>query len=242
MMGQRLLKLSVLAYCVKRYVQRMVRDGFDAGQYWLLSLSAATAANQLAVETQWPLPETAFVCGLVSRVGCPALFQKSPAGYGRVLDRLAASGRPLWQLERDVFGVDHAEIGGIVLAEWRMPQKICDAVAHQYRPADVRDEETRRLAEILQAAGGMAGCLETGEAGDGCRRMLVACSEQLDIDFDRVAEILVAAGRSVREVADVLAVEARHLDRAGQIVAKARENIQRLQNEIDQTVEHLRTA
>ena len=54
------------------------------------------------------------------------------------------------EVEREVFGFDHAQLGARLAELWRFPPPICDAILHQHDPAKARIE--RGLAETLHVA------------------------------------------------------------------------------------------
>jgi HD-like signal output (HDOD) protein len=41
----------------------------------------------------------------------------------------------LCDVEREVLGFDHAQVGGELLRSWALPESLCDAVEHHHEPA-----------------------------------------------------------------------------------------------------------
>ena len=56
------------------------------------------------------------------------------AGYGTVLANAREQARPLFLVERETFGTDHADVGGRLLEVWRMPTPLTQAVSGHHDP------------------------------------------------------------------------------------------------------------
>ncbi|MCB9496631.1 MAG: HDOD domain-containing protein [Fibrobacteria bacterium] len=144
---------------------------------WRHSLSVAAFSSSL-----WDLVggasnerEVPYFCGLVHDVGALVMGTIDP-GYADFL-RQAASGRETgswderdlggWEMDR--YGIHHAEVGGIFLAErWKVPGIVARVVASHHDPdwlSSADDETTRRLVAILQVADGV--CSHSGFGWDG---------------------------------------------------------------------------
>jgi HD-like signal output (HDOD) protein len=66
--------------------------------------------------------------------------------------------------ERAVFGVDHADIGGVVAQRWKLPHTIVDAIIHHH---EVDPAMTPTVATV-SVAHAMVGDVLTGQEGAEC--------------------------------------------------------------------------
>jgi len=130
--------------------------GFDYEAYWARSLAVAVLSQRLAEALRLCAPADAFTCGLLSEIGTLALASIHPDRYTQLLERKrAAPGADLFNLEREIFDLDHCELAGAMLADWRLPESFCYAVtAFERRDpyAGAPDEAARRMTVILRAA------------------------------------------------------------------------------------------
>jgi HD-like signal output (HDOD) protein len=78
--------------------------------------------------------QDAFCAARLRDVGALALMSALPDELTRILDRARTSGQSLWEVQVDVLGVTHAEIGAYLLGIWGLPTPIVDAVAHHRQP------------------------------------------------------------------------------------------------------------
>lgn len=120
---------------------------------WAHSGAVGAVARYLWVGTRAPgVPaDDVYVAGLLHDVGLLVLDQF----FSEDFDRLAALRQeielPLWQHEEDLLGMDHGEVGGLLLGSWSLPPAVVDAVTYHHRPDDA-PEKHRKVCEVVQAA------------------------------------------------------------------------------------------
>jgi putative nucleotidyltransferase with HDIG domain len=77
--------------------------------------------------------ETAWLAGLLHDVG-RLITHRCPAEAQAEASVLLAAGFPLVYAETLVYGIDHAALGGDLLARWQLPAEIAEAVRWHHRP------------------------------------------------------------------------------------------------------------
>jgi HD-like signal output (HDOD) protein/CheY-like chemotaxis protein len=77
----------------------------------------------------------AYAACLLQDVGLLVLAGQRPELYGQIVETANRSRRPMWEVEAQVLGVTHAEIGAYLLGIWGLPAALVDAVAHHHHPA-----------------------------------------------------------------------------------------------------------
>jgi HD-like signal output (HDOD) protein len=102
-------------------------------------LEAALVAEQIVGDLDQR--ETAFAAGLLADVGMTALVTWLPDRYLPILASHPAlapgatgGGPPIHQVEREVLGVTHADVGGYLLGLWGLPHTLVEAVAFHHDP------------------------------------------------------------------------------------------------------------
>jgi HD-like signal output (HDOD) protein len=123
-------------------VTREVRHTLDTIQR--TAISAARLAGALAEPAE---RDRAFASALLHDIGRLVLALARPAdfaGCGERIDR----GEDVLDVEREVFGVDHAQIGSRLLAIWGLPSAIVDAVQYHHDPGSA-PEAARRLTGLV---------------------------------------------------------------------------------------------
>lgn len=109
-------------------------DLVDMESFWLHSLACGAAARAVAVRRGEANAERFFLAGLIHDVGRLVMCLEAPDRSREVLARAREVEAPTWQVERDLFGFDHARVGQVLCEEWRLPPSCIDGVAHHHRP------------------------------------------------------------------------------------------------------------
>jgi len=129
---------------------------FDYEGFWSESVARSVSSWYMA-DDKAKLIDTdiAFTAGLLCQVGRLAYATVFPAKYTMVL-RASGSGdsASLLERERDVFGMDHNELGAKMMADWNLPEFFCRAVQYHDTLSDrdnlPADSQERGLARMLQ--------------------------------------------------------------------------------------------
>jgi putative nucleotidyltransferase with HDIG domain len=135
----------------------------DMRQFWRHSIGVGLIAKLLAVRLCDPSPERFFVAGLLHDIGRLVLYKQTPAAAGATLSAAAASGRHLVEVERELLGFDHAELGGMLLRKWRFPESLEQSVWRHHAPSTA---EAPLEAAIVCVADMIAGATLPGSSGE----------------------------------------------------------------------------
>lgn len=175
------------------------RDHPIAG-IWRHAFATASCARAIAV-TQRLDAEAAFTAGLIHDLGRLVLVMHCSHAYDPVLRTGPSHGRCLAEVERDLLGVDHAEVGAALALRWRLPDEVAIAVRdhHQPLPGDIVS-----LADVVQVADAIVHALDAEAGVDECVPLLESPAwDRLALSRDRLCALLDLAETAWRE-ADTL--------------------------------------
>jgi putative nucleotidyltransferase with HDIG domain len=119
----------------------------DLAGFWRHSLFVAELAQAIASESGGAEPEEAYLAGLLHDIGELLLLGGLGARYGALLDR-ADDESSLAVVERQALATDHAAVGAWLVAQWRLPSFMSDAVLLHHQPAQAMvdaDDLTRTV-------------------------------------------------------------------------------------------------
>jgi len=117
---------------------------------WQHSINVAQLARDLVLfETHdRVLASEALVAGLLHDLGKVVLAANFSDWYGRVHSLARKQPVALWDIEKEMFGANHGEIGACLLGMWNMPSSVVDAAAFHHEPPLGEYQELTPLAAV----------------------------------------------------------------------------------------------
>ncbi len=101
---------------------------------WNHSVTAGLAARDLNRFCRHRVPPETFTAALLHDIGKLVLARFLSAKVRGVLADAVAAGTTPLDAEREVLGVDHAEVGALVAEHWRLPDPLVEAIRFHHRP------------------------------------------------------------------------------------------------------------
>lgn len=134
LIGWKKLVQIVLASCVSAIIDKPVQ-GYDlsAGDLWRHSVAVSVASEILVKELKLSVSEEVFTAALLHDVGKMVLGRYVKEDIA-VIDGEEMQDVPFEQVERSMFGIDHAEIGANILRRWSFPPAMISAVRWHHDP------------------------------------------------------------------------------------------------------------
>jgi HD-like signal output (HDOD) protein/CheY-like chemotaxis protein len=106
--------------------------GYDIETADRQSLLAARIARRLLADQT--AGDEAFSAAKLKDIGALVLISHRSDDFRRIVELARTSGRPLWQVEGEVLGVTHFEIGAYLLGIWGLPHGVVEPVAYHHAP------------------------------------------------------------------------------------------------------------
>jgi len=130
LIGTQILRAIMLTVQAFKFYEETSMRSVSLTQLWNHSLRTAIAAERLArfekLPPQWC--EEAFVAGLLHDIGKLVLAANADEEYEMIFKKSRAENIPLDQLEKEMFGATHAQIGAYLLGLWGIPENIINTV------------------------------------------------------------------------------------------------------------------
>lgn len=158
--GFRAVRSMVLAVGVTGLFKVDKCPGFDLRSYLRHGVGVALVARALASH-HGRNPEMAFTGGILHDLGQLALAANFPGELSAALAYREQHDCPLVVAERDLLGIDHAAIGGILAENWSFPDTLRAALADHHAPAAATADSLADLIHIADAVShglGLAAC------------------------------------------------------------------------------------
>jgi putative nucleotidyltransferase with HDIG domain len=135
---EQLTDLALAAIITSKF-EGIPRDLINMETFWMHSIGCGIAARKIAKHMSGMEPEKMYLGGMLHDIGSLILFKESPEDAKKILLRCKESGESLFKVEKEVLGYDHAEVGALLLAEWKLSERLVEMVKYHHQPAKARD-------------------------------------------------------------------------------------------------------
>ncbi|MCH7872628.1 MAG: diguanylate cyclase, partial [Planctomycetes bacterium] len=122
------------AYCATGLHNELRLSADESRPFWEASLCKAVAAKVFVQALDQKLADEAFIAGLFHDFSLPILFAVAREEYMKVLQRTDLDTGQQLMKERELFRMDHTEVGRMLAQKMELPDLFVDAVAfhHNY--------------------------------------------------------------------------------------------------------------
>src|SRR5262249_36307425 len=108
-----------------------------------------------------PVADEAFLAGMIHDMGILIAMQSYPEQVKQVCETAKQGGRSFCDIEREVLGMDHQQLGMALAEQWKFP-RACQLVAgFHHNPTQLADQ-TRLLVTLVYAADTICGASKHG--------------------------------------------------------------------------------
>ncbi len=150
LLGLDTIKSLVLSLQVFAQFDHNKRLPIPVEALWRHGLATGTAARAIAQTEGVGALGTggAFIAGLVHDIGVLLLETNFPDQYAEVLRLSEDRHIPPWQVERDLFGATHGDVGGYLLGIWGLSDAVIEAITFHHVPANGRQGDFSVLTAV----------------------------------------------------------------------------------------------
>ncbi|HEX4054675.1 MAG TPA: HDOD domain-containing protein [Tepidisphaeraceae bacterium] len=147
-------------------------EEFTARDLWTHCISVGVAARELARSLRIPVPDEAFVAGLMHDAGILVELQIWPEKLQCICTTAKRTGADFCETERQILGVDHSALGQALTEQWHFPA-YCQQVAGFHHNPSGATESDRMLVGVVYIADIL--CCQCGQGFN-----LTATGQQFD--------------------------------------------------------------
>jgi len=151
MLGQNLLLKFVISASFNNFFnQSGMGYSLCKGGIYHHAVGTAVIAEKLAVLTRKAKPSLAYTAGLLHDIGKVVLDQYIISGFPLFYRQLNEEGKNFSEVEKQVLGTDHTEVGASLALNWSFPESLVETIRHHHNPEDARQHE--ELVHIVYLA------------------------------------------------------------------------------------------
>jgi HD-like signal output (HDOD) protein len=125
--------------------------GLALGAVWDHSMQTPVCYKIIASHERLDgrMPGESFVAGMLHGTGKLVIASNNPEKYQDAIQKSDKIG--IAAAEEEVFGVNHADIGGHLFALWGLPISVVDAIEFHHEPSTINQTEVSILALVHAA-------------------------------------------------------------------------------------------
>jgi putative nucleotidyltransferase with HDIG domain len=160
---EQLTDLALAAIVTSKF-QGIPRDLINMETFWMHSIGCGIASRKIAERMPGVEAEKMYLGGMLHDIGSLILFKESPGDAKKILLRCKESGENLFKVEKEILGYDHAEVGALLLEEWKLSERLVEMVKYHHQPANAGN--CREEACIIARADTLVYEMKIGNSGE----------------------------------------------------------------------------
>ncbi len=163
LIGTREISALALGISILSIFKNIPREIIDMYSFLKHSLACGIASRILAAQSNFPQTEQLFVSGLLHDLGRLILYIYFPQESRNVLSRARSTSKLLYKEEMDYLGCDHAEVGKMLMKQWKLPHVLENSVRHHHRPSRAQQPIPAALVHLADIIVNSLGIGSSGE-------------------------------------------------------------------------------
>ena len=114
------------------YTEAQEGYSYSAGELWRHSATSAIISQLLVKKINLHEDSVLFTATLLHDVGKVVLNNHIDKDIGNLIELAQKEKSSLIDAEREVFGIDHAELGGIITENWQFPSMLSNSIKNHH--------------------------------------------------------------------------------------------------------------
>lgn len=163
---KRVVELVLLNSVTKPLKSAHQGYGLEEGQLWKQSVSCALMANAIAETIEAPEKHTVFTAALLKDIGVIVLDRHMGEAMAMIRKAMEVDSLSLVAAERQVLGIDHAHLGGLIAEKWNFSETLAGTIQNHHLTDEVTDIPVQAamvyLADSMCSMSGLNGELFCG--------------------------------------------------------------------------------
>ena len=137
----------------------------DMTELWKHAIGVGFAARAIVQRGGVLVDETTFLVGLLHDIGKVVFSIYFPEEYGEVLGKTVHREIPLCHMEKQILGLDHAEMAYLLMKQWNFSTDIIQPIRYHHVPSACQGSH-RYMAMVINVANFLCHQLGIGESGN----------------------------------------------------------------------------
>lgn len=207
-----------------------LKSRFDS--YWKQSIIQSAAAELLASKLGNELKYDSFLIGLLQDIGHLAMLRSIPNDLLPVLEQAESQQRNCSEVETEVLGINHTEVGVKMMDRWQMSEQFKSAIAHHHDTFEqlkaLESDPNFKLIIIIATSASIGDYFCSPNSGLALHRLQELTAEFYNMPHDDLHGFLENVQSRFEEAAQVFQVNMDDIGSPYEIMATANEQLVQL--------------
>jgi HD-like signal output (HDOD) protein len=134
-LGVRQIRQLAMVTPVIEDFQRLTRQcSFPWREFWQHCIGTAILTREVTANVPGPSEDSDYVAGLVHDVGKIVMAWSFPEHFAEIHRQSIEGTRPLSEIEEEILGVNHSELGALYLERHRLPELMIYSARYHHSP------------------------------------------------------------------------------------------------------------
>lgn len=135
--------------------------GLDRKAFWEHSVACGLVMQRISRDTR---QARHFTAGLLHDMGKLVLDFKFPEYSRAILKAVSEEKKSMYEIEQELIGISHAEIGQELCRHWQLPNEIAEGIAHHHAPSAAYRH--KYLSSLIYLSSVLVRKMDIGTSGD----------------------------------------------------------------------------
>jgi len=146
-------QLTMVTPIIEDFHKLSNQCSFPWREFWQHCIGTAILTREVASAVQAPPDESDYIAGLVHDVGKIVMAWTFPDHFAEIYRRAEQAKQNLDEIETELLGIDHSELGAIYLERHHLPDLMIKAARFHHHPEDADGHEliiaSVQIADLL---------------------------------------------------------------------------------------------
>ncbi|MFO1511488.1 MAG: HDOD domain-containing protein [Verrucomicrobiota bacterium] len=157
-------QLAMVTPVIEDFQKMAGNTPFPWREFWQHCIGVAIMTREVISCVQSPADDSDYVAGLVHDVGKIVMAATFPDHFVEIQRRVALEPRPLLDLEAEVLGIKHTELGAIYLQNHNLPDIMVETARYHHEPE--RAGHHTQIIAAVQIANLLVRHAQIGNSGE----------------------------------------------------------------------------
>lgn len=137
-------QLAMVTPVIEDFQRLAGQCDFPWREFWQHCIGTAILTREVSTSVQAPTDDSDYVAGLVHDVGKIVMAWTFAGHFAEIHRQASEATRELTEIEAEVLGLDHAELGALYLERHRLPELMIAAARYHHHP-----EQAPQFAQVV---------------------------------------------------------------------------------------------